>query len=205
MTKTQNPPCPYCGGTLIKKGMKKGRQSYTCKDCKKWCTGDSPKPTIKFKDVNTSIYCPYCSTKELTTRGKDNKGRVVYCCLHCNRRFTEDTKGRLNKRYVIGETCPRCGSENLVHKGIGKTGHERYLCKNCGRSYTKDTKLINNEMRRRPSISETNKRLILMYKLNLGLSYPEIAKYFNCSIYAVRQLVKEYYSKKEGVNETNNK
>ena len=191
-----NPPCPYCGGSLIKRGMKKNQQTYTCKNCGRWCKGENPQPVIKLKEINTSIKCPYCGTNELSTRGKDNKGRIVYLCLHCERRFIETTKDRLSKKYVIGETCPRCGSDNLTHKGIGKTGHQRYLCKNCGRSFTKDSKLMDNEMRRRPPISEANKRLILMYKLNLGLSYPEVAEHFNCSQYAVRQLVKDYYNHK---------
>lgn len=191
-----NPPCPYCGGKLIKKGKHHRKQCYICKDCGKWCTGKNPKPTIHFKDINTNIHCPYCDTIDLATRGKDNKGRIVYLCLHCRRRFIESTAERLNKKYVIGEVCPRCGSTNLVHKGIGKTGNQRYKCKDCGRSYTKGVKLMVNGAKRKPPISEANKRLILMYKLNLGLSYPEIAEHFNCSQYAVQQLVKEYYAQK---------
>ena len=194
-----NPPCPYCGGKLVKKGVKHGKQCYICKECNKWCTGSKrskPKPIIPFKDINKDIHCPYCDTTDLATRGKDKKGRVVYSCLRCKRRFIESTAERLTKKYVIGEVCPRCGSTNLVNKGLGKTGNKRYQCKNCGRSYTKGVKLMVNGAKRKPPIPETNKRLILMYKLNMGLSYPEIAKHFNCSMYAVQQLVKEYYTQK---------
>ena len=197
-----NPPCPYCGGKLVKKGKKPDKrgshtiQCYICKDCGKWCSHKTPKRTSYFKDTNTDIHCPYCDTTDLATRGKDKKERIVYLCLHCRRRFIESTAERLNKKYVIGEVCPRCGSTNLVHKGIGKTGKQRYKCKSCGRSYTKGAKLMVNGAKRKPPIREADKRPILMYKLNLGLSYPEIAEYFNCSKYAVQQLVKEYYKQK---------
>lgn len=149
-----NPPCPYCGGKLVKKGIKHNKQCYICKECNKWCTGDNPQPTIHFKDINTDIHCPYCDSMDIATRGKDSKGRKVYSCLQCKRRFIETTAERLTKKYVIGETCPRCGSTNLINKGLGKTGHKRYKCKDCGRSYTKDTKLVVNEVRRRPPISD---------------------------------------------------
>ena len=190
---SNNPPCPYCGGLLVKKGFKHGKQCYVCKDCGKWCTGTSPKPTIKFKDINTSVHCPYCDSMNLTTSGFSKKGLRVYRCPSCSRRFTEETKLRLNKKYVEGEMCPRCGSTNLVAKGVSRTGNQRYKCKNCGRSYTKDVKLINSEVIRRPPISHENKRKILMFKLNLGLSYPALAEHFHCSTYAIQQLVKEYY------------
>lgn len=190
---SNNPNCPYCGGKLVKKGKKHNKQCFLCKDCGKWCTGDNPKPTIKFKDINTSVTCPYCGTYELTTSGFSNKGLRIYRCKFCNKRFTEETEQRINKKYVIGEVCPRCGSTNLVNKGIGRTGHPRYKCKSCGRSYTKDAKIIENEVRRRPEISSENKKKILMYKLNLKVKNKDIADHFNCSVYAIQQLVKEYY------------
>lgn len=193
----KNPDCPYCGGKLVKKGTKRNKQCYICTDCGKWCTGDSPKPRVSFKDINTDITCPYCGTKELTTRGKDSKGRIVYSCLECKRRFIEGTYERLHKKYVSGEVCPRCGSTNLVNKGLGKTGRKRFKCKNCGRSYTKGAKLVTSDVIRRPPISAANKKLILMYKLNVGLSNTDIAKHFNCSVYAIQQLLKEYNNGKK--------
>ena len=191
--KNTNPPCPYCKGTLVKKGIRRNKQNYICKDCGKWSIEGIPNPSVIFKNENKDIHCPYCNTTKLTTRGKDSKGRTVYLCLDCKRRFIKTTYERLHRKYVEGETCPRCGSTNLVHKGISATGNNRYKCKACGRSYTVNTKLMLNGAKRKPPIPESNKKLILMYKLNLGLSYSEIIKHFNCSKYAVQQLVKEFY------------
>ena len=81
----------------------------------------------------------------------------------------------------------------VVNKGVNRIGNPRYKCKNCGRSYTKNAKLIHNEVRRRPPLSDSDKRKILMFKLNLGLSYPALAEHFNCSTYAIQQLVKEFH------------
>ncbi|MBO7733805.1 MAG: hypothetical protein J6S67_14680 [Methanobrevibacter sp.] len=193
MNISNNPPCPYCGGSLIKKGFKKGKQSYICKDCGKWCTGEHPTAKIYFKDINTTVHCPHCNSMNISTSGYSNKGLRIYRCLSCRRRFTEETYIRLNKKYVEGEFCPRCGSDNLVNKGVNRIGNPRYKCKNCGRSYTKNAKLIHNEVRRRPPLSDSDKRKILMFKLNLGLSYPALAEHFNCSTYAIQQLVKEFH------------
>ena len=193
MSITDNPPCPYCGGILIKKGFKHKKQCYICKDCGKYCTGENPKPVIKFKDINTDVHCPYCGSMDLTTSGFSKRGLRVYRCPSCNKRFTEETKLRLNNKCGKDEVCPRCGSTNIVGKGYNRIGYRRYRCKDCGRSYTKNVKLIYNEVRRRPVLSEENKRLVLMYKLNLGLKNKEIAEHFNCSVYAIQQLVKLYY------------
>ena len=119
---SDNPSCPYCGGLLIKKGFKRGKQCYICKNCGKWCIGDNPKPTIKFKDINTSVTCPYCGTYELTTSGFSKGGLRIYRCKFCNKRFTEGAEEKRKERRITGEACPRCGSTNLVKKGLGENG-----------------------------------------------------------------------------------
>lgn len=191
--KGKTPACPYCGGLLLKKGFKRGKQCYICKDCGKWCTGKLPTPTIKFKDINKNVHCPYCNSMNLTTSGFSKRGFRVYRCPSCNRRFTEEAKER--KKYIEGETCPRCGSTNLGNKGVNKIGLPRYKCRDCKRSYTKGAKLIDNPMKRKPLVTEENKRKILMYLLNLKLPIPQVAEHFNCSRYEVGRIKKEYLTK----------
>ena len=188
--------CPYCGGPLIKKGVKRGKQCYKCKSCGKFNTNGVILSKPKFKDVNTTVFCPYCNSLNLSTRGKSNKGLIVYSCLDCNHRFTEETKERLATN-DLGEICPRCSSTNIRRKGYNRIGHPRFYCTDCKRSYTKDAKLIKSEVRVRPELSIEDKRRILMYKLNLNLPYPEIAKHFNCSTYMARQIVRKFYQGNE--------
>lgn len=192
--KNTNPPCPYCGGPMVKKGFKKGKQCYVCKECGKWCTGEHPEPTIYFKDINTTVSCPHCNSMNISTSGFSNKGLRVYRCLSCRRRFTEETKERISKgRKYASEVCPRCGGKKIVSAGLSR-GKQRFRCLDCRRTYTKGAKLMTQDLKRKPVLSTADKRKVLMFRLNLGLSIPELSKHFNCSQYSIRQLVKEYYS-----------
>ena len=187
--------CPYCGGTLRRAGSSKlGEQQYQCKECGRSCTGDPPKARTTFKQVNVTVECPYCGSKDIVLRGTDPKSDLKrYLCKSCEKAFTDNTKVRLERiknEARSKEVCPRCGGTRIISASIDKNGKQRYKCLDCKRGYTKGAKLVEVYHKRKPELSEKDKRLVIMYRINLGLPITDIAEHFNCSKYAVKQLLK---------------
>ena len=192
-------PCPYCGGKLKRSGHGKlGQPKYICTECGKSCSGEVPKVHETFQEKNLSVSCPHCDSKRIVLKGKV-KGAVRYFCRDCERYFTDETKGRLERiksEPRSNEVCPRCGGKRIIVAGVTKTGNQRYRCLSCRRTYTKGVKLIERDLTRKPPISDKDKRQILMYTLNVGLPISDVAKHFNCSEYAIKKLIKEINIKK---------
>lgn len=184
--------CPYCGGKLTRSGKGKlGQPEYFCTQCYKSCSGDPPKRApLPFSETNTEVHCPYCNSLKIKLRGI-YKGKIkntrLYSCAECGRRFNEGTKEQLKAKKLkpsAHETCPYCNGNRIISAGINsKSGKQRFRCLDCKRSYTKGVK---------PKLSIAEKRKILMYKLNLGLSTKEISEHFGCSTYMIEKLVKDY-------------
>ena len=178
--------CPYCGGKLRRSGKGKlGQPKYLCTCCGKSCSGDPPKAKAKaFKEVNTEVSCPYCNSRDIILRGMQN-GFRKYMCNDCKHVFTNLTQSRLERKKEkpqYNEVCPRCGGTHIISAGISR-GKQRFRCMACKRTYTKGFEQL--------ELPDSDKRKILMYRLNLGLPVADIAEAFECSQYYVRKIVKE--------------
>ena len=180
--------CPYCGGKLRRSGHGKlGQPEYLCTVCGKSCSGDPPKAKAKaFKEVKTEVNCPYCNSRDIVLRGMQ-KGFRKYMCHNCNRVFTDDTKERLKRereraRAMRDIKCPTCGhgGKRINSAGVNKYGLERFRCMECKKSWTVY-----------PELSASDKRLILMYRLNLKVSSSSIMRHFKCSKQMIEKIVKE--------------
>ena len=186
--------CPYCGGKLRRAGLgKRGQHQYQCKDCGKTCSGDPPVVRQYFSQINDKVLCPYCDSKNIVLRGTVKEKFHRFLCKDCGKAFTEETKERLERiknEERSKEVCPRCGGTRIISAGKSRD-KQRYRCLDCKRSYTKGAKLMTQDLKRKPALTAANKRLILMYRFNLGLSREELAQHFNCSKYSIIQLEKE--------------
>ena len=175
--------CPYCGSKLRKAGLSKlGYREYYCKTCSRSCTENAegvPQKRSTFKEINQSIECPSCKSKDLRLAGSRD-GRRRFSCKTCGRIFIEgSTVKRHSKKEILKivlsifdgksfkEVAQQFNTSVRNVKGIMKN----YYCKE--------------------HVSLEKKRLIEYYGGILKIPIEYVAPYVHCSYKACNDILEE--------------
>lgn len=170
--------CPVCGCTsLTKAGIKRDKQNYRCKKCKKDFRADT---RLQLHRTNTTIKCPVCGSVSINRHGT-YKGEQKYICRDCNKSFREHQVTYLHQQNT-GITCPHCKSSHILkggrqHKESYNEGYT-FRCGDCKKKFTLYKKLTDEQ-----------KRLILNYAIGAGVSSRWIAKYLSISSVQIRAFI----------------
>lgn len=128
--------CPYCHSTnLTTNGyLKDGKnRRYHCKDCGRYF---SPKTIIKEK---SGINCVKCGSDETYLYGKTERGKDIFKCKKCGKRFVEHPDNAYKKHDIICPKCGKVGARKDGNSGLVKGGYKQYYkCLSCGHRYTLD-------------------------------------------------------------------
>lgn len=143
----------------------------------------------------TNIKCPHCGSIRIIKDGKnDLTGYQRYKCKDCGKSNSGEYsfKPFVNTKYK----CPKCGSMNLKKKGLNKTRkYEVYACKDCGKQF-----MPGNKPR---SLTAEEKRIIVLYNKNFGVSVTSLAKHLKRSEKPIYRFLKEYYKTDKLYNRRN--
>ena len=177
--------CPYCGGELIRAGHnKKGRSSYTCKECKKSCTSDETGKPIKrdevFKLSNKEVKCPYCGSLNLNKAGYTKYGNQKYLCKDCWSIFNECTPERKNLKELIAS--------------ILKGANIRKLAQGSGYSYEYLRKVV-VPYYKKEKVTDDQKRAIIRYGYYLRVPVDYMAEYIKCSEHKCNEILRKFKKK----------
>lgn len=131
--------CPFCNGfSLTSRGKdKKGRQSYRCKECLRYCHEGTVAKGIC--PVESDLPCPHCSQYFLRKLGRNNRGYDTYICKACNGHSTTNTIRKALELVEEGLPCPNCKQFRLIHLGKNQWGYDWYRCSDCGRNCTSNS------------------------------------------------------------------
>ena len=126
--------CPECNSeNLLKKGFRKGKQRYQCKDCGRNFVEGTKYVGRQVKLPTLVKSCPTCQSTNIIRDGKLESGARRFKCKDCGKRFSSKTFMRPPVEYK----CPYCGGK-LNRSGKSKLGESQYICATCGKSCTGD-------------------------------------------------------------------
>lgn len=177
--------CPYCGSSLNYSGQGvKGQPYYYCPSCKRSCSGDlntkEPIKNPKFKEINTSVFCPECSSTNLRKMGH-SRGKQKYVCYECGRVFMENTDFKFHSL--------RERKEVILEVFKGKS------IKSVAKKYDYSERSIRslvNPYYEKEKITSKQRNLILTYGYYFNVPAEYIAEYVPCSLKLCKKVIKDY-------------
>ena len=212
--------CPYCGGELNYSGYgKRGQRKYVCRECHRSCSADAsgnPTKRLVFRDKNTSVKCPECSSLNITKRGfQDGKRR--YICGDCGRNFLDigekkryTHRGKQEALNLIKngadaiEVAPRFGYsashllritredrlKNAVRDVMAGQNVNKVISRyKINKSYLENT--LKTEYAKE-SISQEQKNLIIKFGVYLDVPVDYMAEYIPCSEHKCIEVMQKY-------------
>ena len=179
--------CPYCNSKLRKAGYSKlGYKEYYCKACGRSCTENAegiPQKRETFKEINTSIECPSCSSKNIRLAGKRD-GRRKYSCKDCGRTFIENAQVSRHSKAEIKNI--------LLHIFKGKK------LEDVAKKFNTTLKNISNIAQKHyedEMITPEKRKMIINYGYFLKVPIDYLAEYVPCSRKACETILKELEKK----------
>lgn len=179
--------CPYCGSSLRNYGYSKlGFKRYYCKSCNRSCTENAegvPQRQETFRDINTSVTCPSCSSKNIRLAGSRD-GRRKYSCKDCGRIFIEGAQVSRHSKTEI---------ENILNDIF--MGYDiKEVAKKFNTSVRNLQGIIKNHYKEE-KISKRKKELITLYGYHFKVPINYLAEYLKCSIRACEEILQDYERK----------
>lgn len=176
--------CPYCDSKLRKAGYSKlGYREYYCKNCNRSCTENAegiPQKRETFKEINSGITCPSCSSNNIRLAG-NRDGRRKYSCKTCGRQFIENAQvSRHSKSEIRGMLID-------IFKGCS--------IKEVARKYKTSVRNVQNIFKKHAKdeiITPEKRKMIIMYGHYLKVPIDYLAEYIPCSRKACEDIIKEY-------------
>lgn len=177
--------CPYCGATLVYAGYGRlGQREYRCNNCSKHCSGDiltgEPIKRVTFKEVNTSVFCPTCGSKNIRKAGFKRSGKQSYYCNDCKRQFITDYKIKPKEKGLKEKVISLIlNGYNLrkVSKQLGFS--ERYVREFMKPYYEKE------------QVSQEQKDLIIRFGYHCRVPINYLAPYIKCSERICKSIIKK--------------
>lgn len=166
--KTGDTECPYCHSKhLTTNGYLRDNKTrrYHCKDCGRYF---SPKTVIKEK---SGINCVRCGSDNTYHYGSTDKGKPIYKCKDCGKRFVENPDNAYKKHEIECPKCGKVGARKDGNSGLVNGGYKQYYkCLACGHRYTLNPTNLT---------SLDKEKIIELYKQ--GVPVRHIAEQFNIS------------------------
>ena len=166
--------CPHChSDKIILNGfLSDGRtRRYRCKSCGRWF---SNKTVVHEK---SGINCVKCGSDNTYHYGTTEKGKPIYKCKDCGKRFVENPENMYKKHEIVCPKCGKIGAKKDGNSGLANGGYKQYYkCLACGHRYTLNPTNLT---------SLDKERIIEMYKQGVPVSH--LAEQFNISEREIRR------------------
>lgn len=163
-----NRECPYCHSINIHANgflNDKITKRYHCKDCGRYF---SNKTVIKEK---SGVNCVQCGSDNTYNYGTTDKGKPIYKCKNCGKRFVEYPDNAYKRQEIQCPKCGNIGAKKDGNSGLSKGGYKQYYkCLACGHRYSLNPTNLT---------SLDKEKIIELYKQGVPVSH--LAEQFNIS------------------------
>ena len=177
--------CPYCGSLLNYSGYNKfDAPEYYCPTCKKSCTGDiktgKPIKRVVFKEHNTNVLCPHCSSTNIRKTGIV-RDRQRYICNNCEKSFIENPSFKVHSKEEKEQVILEILKGKSISEVAKKYGFSEHRIRTLTRPYCEKEKL-----------TEKQKNLIITYGYYFKVPVEYLAEYVPCSRRTCRAALNNY-------------
>lgn len=126
------------------------------------------------------VRCAICGSTNVYKDGYTTGGTQRYRCRDCGEKRTQNPRISFKSTDI---KCPRCANTNIGKRGHTRNGNQRYWCKECGRTFVLGYP--------EPVLSEKDKKLILFYHNNFGVSIQSLAENLHHGQATISKFIKE--------------
>lgn len=174
--------CPICNSNSIKKAGfdRQRKQRYKCNTCGKYFA----QSTIVRDFEPLKLRCRKCGGA-LIKQGYSKNKKQRYRCKCCGYRQIENPRQPLRITTNGELKCPNCDSVNVFRRGFDNNkNRQRYECKDCKRTFTESSNFQH--------LTDKQKKLIVLYCVNLKVPIKQIAEELKVSEVTVRNVKNNY-------------
>lgn len=138
-------------------------------------------------EENKVMKCPSCGREHVVKCGFTRQGVQRFRCQDCKYRFVQNPQKVHHERHDI--KCPNCSYSYAKKAGKSGDGKQYYICLKCNHKFLQYGKYRH--------LTKEQKKLIIMYNLNLGVSKKQIAEYLEINHKTVYNVIREFKEKLE--------